>query len=180
MSNNAGQQTKKAARVRRLYVAAFVLACSFGTVSRAAAQTVTPPTIPSIITPPAGNSAFLVGHAFGTQGYVCLPTGTGAASWTVNGARPQATLFGSFFGQDVQIITHFLSPDENLPTSSPQAHYPSATRPGRVLSIATRCGQSSWHRSPPAPTRVARMLARLAASYSSPSGRNRGQLAASS
>jgi len=149
MSNNGGQQTKKTVRVRRLYVAALVLACSFGTVSRAAAQTVTPPTTPSIITPTTGNSAFLVGHAFGTQGYVCLPTGTGAASWTVIGARPQA-------------------------------HYPSATRPGRVLSMAARCGQSSWHRLPPAPTRVARMLARLAASYSSPSGRNRGQLAASS
>jgi len=51
----------------------------------------------------------------GTQGYVCLPTGPGAstASWTVNNPRPEATLFTKFFGQDVQIITHFLSPNEN-------------------------------------------------------------------
>jgi len=48
----------------------------------------------------------------GTQGYVCLPTATGA-SWTVNNARPEATLFASLFGLDVQIITHFLSPDTN-------------------------------------------------------------------
>ena len=40
------------------------------------------------------------------------PTSTGA-SWTVNGARPEATLFTSFLGQDIQIITHFLSPDTN-------------------------------------------------------------------
>jgi hypothetical protein len=51
-----------------------------------------------------------LGRATGTQGYVCLPTTTGA-SWTVNPARPEATLFTSFFGQDVQIITHFLSPN---------------------------------------------------------------------
>ena len=75
------------------------------------------------IKPPAGNSAFLVGHAVGTQGYVCLPTSTGA-SWTVNGSRPEATLFS---GQDRQIVTHFLSPDTNpnqyapnpLPVGSP-------------------------------------------------------------
>ena len=28
-------------------------------------------------------------------------------------ARPEATLFQKFFGQDVQVITHFLSPDTN-------------------------------------------------------------------
>jgi hypothetical protein len=66
----------------------------------------------STLTPLPGNSEFLVGHAFGTQGYVCLPSGTGA-SWTVNNARPEATLFTTLFGPPVQIITHFLSPVEN-------------------------------------------------------------------
>jgi hypothetical protein len=84
--------------------------------SRAKAQDnkeeVRSPITPAVITPPAGNSAFLVGHAVGTQGYVCLPTGTGA-SWTVNGARPEATLFTRIFGEAVQIITHFLSPNTN-------------------------------------------------------------------
>jgi len=70
------------------------------------------PAAPAAITPPAGNSAFLAGHAVGTQGYVCLPTGSGA-SWTVNTARPEATLFTNIFGNAVQIITHFLSPDTN-------------------------------------------------------------------
>ena len=102
---------KKTARVRRLFAATLVLGCAFGTVTNAAAQTIATPT-PADITPPAGNSAFLLGHAVGTQGYVCLPKGTGA-SWTVNGARPEATLFESFFGQEFQIITHFLSPNTN-------------------------------------------------------------------
>jgi hypothetical protein len=53
-----------------------------------------------------------LGHAVGTQGYVCLPKGAGA-SWTVNNARPEATLFTTVYGQDFQIITHFLSPDTN-------------------------------------------------------------------
>jgi hypothetical protein len=78
----------------------------------AAAQKTTSPMTPASITPPAGNSVFLIGHAVGTQGYVCLPTGTGA-SWTVNGSRPQATLFGSADRNSVQSMTHFMSPDTN-------------------------------------------------------------------
>jgi len=70
------------------------------------------PTTPERITPPAGTSAFLLGHGVGTQGYVCLPK-DGGVSWTVNGARPEATLFTHIFGEAVQIITHFLSPVVN-------------------------------------------------------------------
>lgn len=108
MNRNFTQPTKKTA-----LVAALAIGCSLGTV--ASAQQVTPPATPTLITPPVGNSAFLSGHGVGTQGYVCLPTSKGAstASWTVNNARPEATLFLSFFGHDFQIITHFLSPVEN-------------------------------------------------------------------
>jgi hypothetical protein len=62
-----------------------------------------------------------VGHAVGTQGYICLPTSPGAstASWTVKNARPEATLFQSYFGQYFQIITHFLSPDTNPNEAAP-------------------------------------------------------------
>lgn len=74
---------------------------------------VNPPYTPAAITPPAGNTAFLLGQAVGTQGYVCLPSGSGS-SWTVNSSRPQATLFLTFFGSfSQQILTHFLSPDTN-------------------------------------------------------------------
>jgi hypothetical protein len=121
MSHNIGQ-TKTAARVRSLFRAAFVLGCALGTVVYARAQTVTPPPTPILITPPAGNSAFWVGHAVGTQGYVCLPTSAGASttSWTVNNARPEATLFQSLGGDDVQIITHFLSPNTNPNKAAPK------------------------------------------------------------
>jgi hypothetical protein len=70
------------------------------------------PATPERITPPEGNSAFLLGRGVGTQGYVCLPK-DGGVSWTVNNARPEATLFTRIFGESVQIITHFLSPVEN-------------------------------------------------------------------
>ena len=102
-------------RTRTAIVAALALGCLFGTATHAAAQGVLPPSTPDLITPPAGNTAFLLGHAVGTQGYVCLPTGPGAdtASWTVNPSRPEATLFTEFFGRDIQILTHFQSPDAN-------------------------------------------------------------------
>ena len=115
MNSNFYRQSKNPWRSRTAAVTALAFGCLFGTANYAAAQTVTPPPTPTLITPEAGNTAFALGHARGTQGYVCLPTAPGAstASWTINGARPEATLFMKVFGQDVQIITHFLSPDEN-------------------------------------------------------------------
>jgi hypothetical protein len=111
MSNNLSQQAAKTVRVRKLFVAALVLACAFGTVTRAAAQ-VTPPPTPDTIAVQAGNSPYLVGHAFGSQGYTCLPTSTGGTAWNPT-ARPEATLFTDLFGQQVQIITHFQSINAN-------------------------------------------------------------------
>jgi hypothetical protein len=118
LSDTLHQQTNERAGVRRLFVAVLALVCAFAAVTDAAAQRITPPATPALITPPEGNSAFLLGHATGTQGYVCLPSSTGA-SWTVNNSRPEATLFVSIFGQDVQIITHFLSPDTNPNENAP-------------------------------------------------------------
>ena len=57
--------------------------------------------MPSSLQVPAGNKAFLAGHAVGTQAYICLPSG-----WTFYG--PQATLFD---GHDKQLTTHCLSPN---------------------------------------------------------------------
>ena len=115
MNNNYRQQHDKTMSKRKLFAAALLFGCALSTANNASAQQLTPPPTPTDITPPVGNSAFLVGHAVGTQGYVCLPTVPGAstASWTVNAARPEATLFLSPGGQNFQIITHFLSPNEN-------------------------------------------------------------------
>jgi hypothetical protein len=99
----------KMAPVRGMLAAALTL----GSVALASAQTVTPPPTPTNITPQAGNTAFLVGHAIGSQGYTCLPSANGGTSWTVNPPRPEATLFTDVFGQPVEIITHFASINEN-------------------------------------------------------------------
>jgi hypothetical protein len=112
MSNNPFQQARKIARVRRLFAAVLMLGCALGTVTNAAAQKIASPKTPDGITPQSGNTAFLEGHAFGTQGYTCLPTSDGGTAWNTN-ARPEATLFVDFFGKPVQIITHFASINEN-------------------------------------------------------------------
>jgi uncharacterized protein DUF3455 len=76
------------------------------------ADRVTPPSVPDKIQVPEGAEAFLVGHARGTQNYVCLPTASGFA-WTL--FTPEATLFR---GSDKQIITHFFSPDPCEPNTN--------------------------------------------------------------
>ncbi len=121
MGVNFGDSIRIPTRGRSLFLATLALGCAFGMIIHAEAQNITAPATPSAITPPAGNSAFFLGHAVGTQGYVCLPTRPGAstASWTVNGARPEATLFASIFGQSVEAVTHFLSPNTNPNGSAP-------------------------------------------------------------
>src|SRR5947209_10310523 len=111
MNYNFSQQTTKLHRGRSLFGAALLLACAFGTVNLAAGQVTVPPT-PDTIAVPVGNSAFLVGHAFGSQGYTCLPTSTGGTAWNPT-ARPEATLFAELFGRPFQIITHFQSINQN-------------------------------------------------------------------
>ena len=120
MKSPSNQQQRNTTRLRT--VATLALGCAFIMVPGAGAQSLTPPATPTDITPPAGNTLFLVGHALGTQGYVCLPTAAGVstASWTVKGARPEATLFQTIFGQTFQIITHFLSPDTNPNDAAPK------------------------------------------------------------
>src|SRR6202047_4300129 len=140
MSYHVEQRIKTTARVRNLFASAFALACAFSTVNQATAQKVMPPPPPAAITPPSGNTAFLVGNAFGTQGYTCLPTSTGGTSWTVNPARPEATLFADFFGQTLQIIAHFLIPDANPnhPAATPNQFAPNPLPPG---------GNATWQSS---------------------------------
>lgn len=105
------QRTHTTTRVRNVFAATLVLACAVGMVTQARAQ-VTPPTTPDTIAVPVGNSAYLVGHASGSQGYTCLPTNTGGTAWNPN-ARPEATLFTDLLGAQFQIITHFQSINAN-------------------------------------------------------------------
>ena len=71
------------------------------------AQTVTPPSVPPGLEVPAPNQAFRVGHAAGTQNYVCQPSDhLGRVNWVL--FTPEASLFDD---QSAQIITHFNSPN---------------------------------------------------------------------
>ena len=64
-----------------------------------------PPLPPDLEEVPPPHRVTFVGHAIGTQNYVCLPSGPGFA-WSPFG--PQATLFDD---DARQIVTHFLSPN---------------------------------------------------------------------
>ena len=102
--------TKQASRSIMTGFAAIALGCWLGMAPPAHAfddNSVTPPPTPAPIAVPPGNTAFLVGHATGTQGYTCLPSGS-TFSWTVTGARPEANLLDD---QTSLLITHFLSPN---------------------------------------------------------------------
>jgi hypothetical protein len=95
-------------RVSLVAAAAAALVMLTVAVPRADAQVIPPP-VPANLEVQPGNTAFLVGHAYGTQNYICLLS-QGGFAWTFFG--PQATLFDDH-GQ--QVITHFLSanPDEH-------------------------------------------------------------------
>jgi hypothetical protein len=64
----------------------------------------TPPPVPAAVQVPAGNRLFFVGHASGTQNYVCLPSGSGVKFVLFT---PQATLFDA----KKQVVTHYFSPN---------------------------------------------------------------------
>jgi hypothetical protein len=76
------------------------------------ADVVKVPRVPLEIKVPAGNIAFVKGHAVGTQNYICQSSESGFA-WKFLG--PQATLFYviPFFNGEIlqQITTQFLSPN---------------------------------------------------------------------
>jgi hypothetical protein len=90
------------------YLAALTGACLTLLPPALYAHKPTPPPVPAGLEVPSGHKPFLLGHATGTQNYVCIFFGPDFA-WAFFG--PQATLFND---ADEQIITHFLSsnPDE--------------------------------------------------------------------
>jgi hypothetical protein len=70
------------------------------------AGNITPPIVPTDLRVSDEFRPYLVGHAIGTQNYVCVPNGSGGFKWAQYG--PQATLFDD---DGRQIATHFLSPN---------------------------------------------------------------------
>jgi hypothetical protein len=103
-----------------LGLAALVLASAAAAALTAApaqpvyADAVTPPAVPANLAVPAGHKLFLVGHATGTQNYICLPSGAGYAFALYT---PQATLFND---QGNEIIHHYFGPNPLEANTNPK------------------------------------------------------------
>ena len=116
---------------------------------------VTPVSIPDAIAVPPGNEVFLVGHASGTQNYICLPVATGF-DWAL--FTPQATLFDD---EDRQVVTHFFSPsppdsDPTKPVPTWQANDDSRVWAAKDASVPSPTGSIDWLRLKTVATRPGR------------------------
>ena len=87
-----------------VYATALAVVSLLSLLQPARADDLTPPPVPANIQVPAGNKLFLVGHAVGTQNYICLPA-DGGVKFTL--FTPQATLFK----ERKQVTTHYFSPN---------------------------------------------------------------------
>ena len=115
---------------------------------RAHAQTITPPPVPEDIRVPDGNEAYLLGHATGTQNYVCLPCDATKANCPL-GVRftlftPQATLFDD---NGDQLTTHFFSPtpqDAAIRATWEDSRDTSTVWASLVKGVTVRQGSIDW------------------------------------
>ena len=105
----------RSAFIRRTLLTAAALALAFGAALPASAHEddVTPPPVPPTLNVEPGNEPFLVGHAIGTQNYVCAPTAAGGVAFAL--FTPEATLSND---AGKQLITHYFSPDPADPNTN--------------------------------------------------------------
>jgi hypothetical protein len=87
---------------------AFAVAFTVSLPQPGQADDVTPPRMPANIQVPPGNTAFLVGHAVGTQNYICRPSSSSISGVAFTLFTPQATLFSD---NNKEVTTHFFSPN---------------------------------------------------------------------
>jgi hypothetical protein len=104
----------------------------------------TQPDVPKDVRVPAEARLFLVGHAYGTQNYVCLPSGTAFAFALFT---PEATLFND---DAQQITTHFFSPnpdEDGIIRATWESSRDTSTVWGKVVGQATvRTDSIAWLR----------------------------------
>ena len=118
MKNGNASEHQTMGRILRIACAtALAVAFTVSLPQPAHADNVTPPPVPANIKVEPGNKAFLVGHAVGTQNYICLPCpnpstatcpDTSGLAWIL--FTPEATLF-KFDDDTKQLITHYFSPN---------------------------------------------------------------------
>jgi hypothetical protein len=104
--------------------AALMVAGTTSALAQKQTATADVPAIRNVILPPMpenlklhaedGFTAFLVGHAVGTQNYVCKPTINGGFAFAL--FTPQATLFSD---ANKEIIVHFFSPNPDEANTDP-------------------------------------------------------------
>ena len=117
-------KSKVLSTIGRLSAASLVLAgvvamaFTFPSPGPAYADDLTPPPVPDKIKVPAGNKLFLVGHAVGTQNYICVPSGTGVRFVLFT---PEAVLFDD---EGEQLTTHFFSPNPAEVNTDPKVAPP--------------------------------------------------------
>jgi hypothetical protein len=122
-------------RTHRLIACAAALTLTYS-ISRASlahaddAHDVVPPALPANLQVPVGNKPFLVGHAVGTQGYICQPA---AASFAWTFVKPQATLSDD---SHEQILTHFLSTNTVESPATPRPTWQDSRDTSRVWGKA--------------------------------------------
>ncbi len=117
------------------------------TTASAYADTLMPPPLPAdTIQAPPGHEVFLIGHAVGSQNYICLPSQPPAtgSDWVLFG--PQATLFDH---DGHQIVTHFASPaapkaDPTNPLATWQGNDNSAVWATKDESLDSPDGSIPW------------------------------------
>jgi hypothetical protein len=110
----------------------------------ARAATVTLPDMPDNIKVLDGSKAFLVGHATGTQNYICLPAGVdadGHPRFAFKLFTPEATLFSDDLKQ---VTTHFFSPNLNPNELETGAKPPFADGPIRATWQHSRDSSLVW------------------------------------
>jgi hypothetical protein len=147
------------------FVAALAVAFMVALPQPAHAADVTPPPVPTDIQVEAGNVPFLVGHAIGTQNYVCLPSGSGVAFKLFT---PQATLLDD---EGEQITTHFFGPNPEEDSTTRAAWQDSkdtSTVWGQVLQ-----GDSSSDPAFVAPGAIPWLLVTKAGTQAGPTGGDR-------
>jgi hypothetical protein len=119
---------------------ASALAVAFAVSLPAHAVKVTPPPVPDELKVEVGNHAFLVGHALGTQNYVCAPSAGSTTGVAYVLFTPQATLYND---DGDQLITHFFSPNPE-PSDPNKSAAVVADGAIRATWVHSRDGSSVW------------------------------------
>jgi hypothetical protein len=146
-------------------VAALAVALMVALPQPAYAGPITPPPVPAEIQVPAGNEVFLVGHAIGTQNYVCLPSSSSSSGFAFTLFTPQATLFKD---NDKQLMTHFFSPNPSE-GGTIRATWQDSRDTSTVWG-AVRQGNSSTDSAYVAPGAIAWLLVTVVGAKDGPTG----------